>query len=159
MSKLLALDQASKITGWAIFEDGKLISYGKIVLDDFDIGERLVKLRNRVLALIQENEIKEVVYEDIQLQENTQTFKVLAEVFGVLYELFTELGIKQSCVLASSWKSTLNIKGRQRAEQKRNAQAWVISTYNIKPTQDECDAICIGAHHLKKAESMFDWSE
>lgn len=159
MSKLLALDQASRITGYAIFDDGKLITWGKITLDDYNFGERLVKLRNKIFQLIKEHEIDEVIYEDIQMQENVDTFKKLAEVFGVLYELFTEIGIKQSCVLASVWKSTLNVKGKQRAEQKKNAQLWVTDTYGIKPTQDECDAICIGAHHVKKSAMSFDWSE
>nr|DAM21779.1 MAG TPA: endonuclease [Caudoviricetes sp.] len=45
MSRLLALDQASKVTGWAIFEDGKLKSYGKISLDDPNTDIRLVQLR------------------------------------------------------------------------------------------------------------------
>jgi hypothetical protein len=42
MSRLLALDQASKVTGWAIFEDGELKSYGKISLDDPNTDIRLV---------------------------------------------------------------------------------------------------------------------
>lgn len=42
MSRLLALDQASKVTGWAIFEDGKLKSYDKVSLNDLDIDVRLV---------------------------------------------------------------------------------------------------------------------
>jgi hypothetical protein len=63
--------------------------------------------------------------------------------------------------LASSWKSTLGIKGRTRPEQKRNAQEFIQKTYNIKPTQDECDAICIGCHHLihKVSNDSFDWSD
>jgi hypothetical protein len=59
--------------------------------------------------------------EDIQLQENVQTFKALAEVFGVLYELFISKGLPVEAVLASSWKSTLGVKGKDRTAQKRNA--------------------------------------
>nr|DAK07825.1 MAG TPA: hypothetical protein [Caudoviricetes sp.] len=36
-----------------------------------------------------------------------------------------ELHIPHSTVLAASWKSTLSIKGRSRAEQKKNAQLYV----------------------------------
>jgi Holliday junction resolvasome RuvABC endonuclease subunit len=100
--------------------------------------------------------------EDIQLQNNVQnnvqTFKTLAEVFGVIYELLTEMNIKNSAVLASSWKSTLGIKGRTRPEQKKNAQEYVINTYGKKPTQDECDAICIGCHRIFSKSEDFDWS-
>ena len=80
MSKLLALDQSSKITGYAIFDDDQLLTYGKFSLDDDDVGERLVKFRNKIQSLIIDNNINEVVFEDIQLQNNiinnVKTFKV-----------------------------------------------------------------------------------
>lgn len=166
MSKFLALDQSSRITGYAVFENAKLIDYGKFSVNDEDIGVRLMKIRQEVEQLIKRHEVEEVVFEDIQLQgnvaNNVQTFKALAEVFGVIYELVTELNLPNTAILASSWKSTLQVKGRTRPEQKRNAQALIEKTFNIKPTQDECDAICIGLHHIlkpvKEADS-FDWSE
>ena len=154
MSRLLALDQASKCTGWAIFEDGKLEKYGKISLDDPNIDTRLVQLRQNIWALIESENINEVVFEDIQQQSNVannvQTFKVLAEVYGVVSELLQEIQIPHSTVLASSWKSTLGIKGRTRAEQKKNAQLYVEQNYGIHVIQDIADAVCIGTHHIKK---------
>ena len=154
MSRLLALDQASKCTGWAIFEDGKLEKYGKIFLDDPNIDTRLVQLRQNIQALIESENINEVVFEDIQQQNNVannvQTFKVLAEVYGVVSELLQELQIPHSTVLAASWKSTLGIKGRTRAEQKKNAQLYVEYNYGIHVIQDIADAVCIGTHHIKK---------
>ena len=166
-TKLLALDQSSRTTGYAIFENGKLLTYGKFTVSDDKTEDRLFKIREKIKNIIQENEITEVAMEDIQLQgnvvNNVQTFKTLAEVFGVVSELLVELKIPQTAVLSSSWKSTLNIKGRTRPEQKKNAQAWVVNTYGVSPTQDECDAICLGVHHLKKGSSSepsgFDWSE
>lgn len=160
--KLLALDQSSRITGWAVFDGDKLIAHGKISVDDPDIGERLYKIKTQVIELIDKYEITEVVFEDIQLQtnvvQNVRTFKVLAEVFGVLYETFTELELPNEAVLAASWKSTLGIRGADRATQKRNAAEYVANTYNIKATQDECDAICIGTHYIKTNPESFDWS-
>ena len=38
---------------------------------------------------------------------NVQTFKTLAEVFGVIYETVLELQLPCSAVLASVWKSGL----------------------------------------------------
>lgn len=157
--RLLSLDQSSKISGWAIFQDGKLEKYGKWTFNDSDLGARLFKIRKALIKIIQEEQIDEVVIEDIQLQENVQLFKTLAEVFGVVYETVIELDLPVSAVLAAQWKSTLNIKGKQRAEQKRNAQQYIINNYGIKPTQDECDAICIGLHYLNQKNSILDWSD
>jgi Holliday junction resolvasome RuvABC endonuclease subunit len=158
--KLLALDQASRTSGFAVFEDNKLIKYGKFTFDDTDFGIRLMKIRDKVKSLIDEFSVDKVVFEDIQLQDNVDTFKKLAEVFGVIFELVTELNIPHEAILASSWKSTLKIKGTKRPEQKKNAQLWVVENYNIKPTQDECDAICIGVHAIRnKPAEVFDWSD
>lgn len=163
--RVLAFDQASRTSGYSVFEDGKLVTYGKFTYDDEDFGERLVHIRNKVISLIEAYTPDKIAFEDIQLQNNVvnnvDTFKKLAEVFGVIYELVTERKIPHDIVLASSWKSSLGIKGRERAEQKKNAQLWVSTNYGVSPTQDECDAICIGVYASKKAVTLqsFDWSD
>lgn len=160
--RVLALDQASRTSGWAVFNDGKLVTFGKFTADHPDVGDRLHFIRSKVNSLIDEYDIDEVVFEDIQLQgnvaNNVATFKALAEVFGVLYELFVTLKMPRTAVLSTVWKSTLGIKGKDRAAQKKAAQAWVEKTYGVKPTQDECDAICIGAHYVNNKVEVFDWS-
>ena len=72
--------------------------------------------------------------------------------------MFVELKMPRTAVLSTVWKSTLGIKGRDRTAQKKAAQEWVINTYGVKPTQDECDAICIGAHYVNNKVEVFDWS-
>lgn len=153
--RLLALDQSTRITGWAVYENNKLIQYGKIIEDSDSLAERLVGVRNKIIKLLIDYNIDEVAIEDIQEQNNIQTFKALAEVYGVLEELFKEKHIPYRTVYASSWKSTCGVKGRARADQKRNAQLYVANTYGIKATQDECDAICIGHHCINEKNSAF----
>ena len=160
--RILALDQASRISGWAIFEDDNLEQYGKIDVSQYgNLGDRLHIIREEVEHLIDDEHIDMVFLEDIYMDgqkvNNVQTFKALAEVFGVLYELCISMDIPVEAVLAGTWKSTLGIKGKTRPEQKRAAQAWVEQTYGNKPTQDECDAICIGAHAIKQFDSEFNW--
>ena len=111
--------------------------------------------------MIEELKIDKVILEDIYMDgqkvNNVQTFKILAEVFGVLFELCIDLKIPVEAVLAGTWKSTLNIKGKTRTEQKRAAQAWVQENYNIKTSQDTVDAICIGAHIIR--QNINNWDE
>ena len=83
-------------------------------------------------------------------------------VFGTVYELCVELKLPRTAVLASVWKSKLGIKGRARTDQKKDAQRYVRETYNIKCTQDEADAICIGAYIVNSniaIEEDHDWSD
>ena len=116
-----------------------------------------------ILGLIEIYQPDEVAFEDIQFQpnvaDNVKTFKTLAEVFGVFQEVLNEINMDYSIVPSVTWKSALNIKGKQRAEQKRNAAKWVTQTYGIKPTQDECDAICIGAYLTKNQTKNYDWTD
>lgn len=156
MKRILALDQASRVTGWAVYDNGQLVKFGKIDLENGDgLAQRLVQLRARVLQLIQDYNINFVIMEDIQEQNNIQTFKALAEVYGVLEETFKEFHIPYSTIYASEWKSICGVRGRARAEQKRNAQAFVETTFGVRATQDESDAICIGFAHINEKNSAF----
>ena len=166
MKRILALDQASRVSGWSIFIDGELKKWGHLVTEQEDIGERLVTIRKFIIDTVQEWEIDTIAFEDIQMQStvgnNVHTFKTLANVYGVVYETAVELNKKVIILPSVTWKSKLQIKGKKRPEQKKNAQLWVQSTYNVKATQDECDAICIGTcanmeDKLIKEEG-YDWS-
>ena len=159
--RILALDQSSRVSGWAIFDGDTLMEYGKFDVGDIhDLGDRLHQIRQKVKYLIVTNNIDKVILEDIYMDgqrvNNVQTFKALAEVFGVLYELCIDMKKPVEAVLAGTWKSTLGIKGKTRPEQKRNAQAWVLDKYGIKATQDEVDALCIGAHIIHQNINNWD---
>jgi hypothetical protein len=47
---------------------------------------------------------------------NVVTYKTLAEVIGVITELCAELKLPYELIHSSTWKSSLNIKGRTRPE-------------------------------------------
>jgi len=73
-----------------------------------------------------------------------------------------ELKIPRTAVLSSVWKTNLGIKGKERTDQKKDAQRFVKETYGVKATQDECDAICIGTYIVNnniKIEEDHDWSD
>ena len=155
--KTLALDQSSHITGYAIYNNTQLIEYGYFELTNPDIGKRLINFKEKINELIQQYEIEEIAYEDITLQHGAVTvYKTLAFIIGILNELIAEKNLKQQCILPSSWRHTCGIKGKVRKDQKKNTMDYVNNKYNIKATEDECDAICIGEHATKNRE--FDWS-
>ncbi len=158
--KLLALDQASRTSGWAIFDNQELTDSGTFTLKSDDVGERLVQYRQCLSELIDKYEIDEVAFEDIQMQgqvNNVQTFKILAEVFGVTQEYLAEQNYFYHIISSNTWKSKLQIKGRTRPEQKKNAQAYVLEHYNKKVSQHESDAICIGASIVGDKRVVHEW--
>ena len=160
--KLLALDQASHTTGYAIYEDGKPVVISHFNAKGKDIAERLVSIRQTILKLIADNDIDTVAFEDIQLQnnvvQNVKTFKMLAEVFGVVQETLQEIGIDYYIVPPVVWKSTVGIAGKGRDREKPLAQKWIADNYGFKCTEDEADAACLGAHIIKNEKESFDWA-
>lgn len=169
--RILALDQSSRITGWAVFEEDRLIKYGTYTTKKSNIEDRLYEIRQKIESLIEEYSIDTVILEDIQMQDNVidnvSTFKKLAEVLGVLQELCVELEKPCHLVHSTVWKSALGIKGHDRSAQKKSAWDWTNKTYNIATTQDAADAICIGTYFVRQIikptkpvskVEVFDWS-
>ena len=150
--KILCLDQATITTGWSVWQDKDLIAQGKFSYEEGDLVRRMHEIKLHVLALIQHYEIQKLYLEDIQYQQQVgvTTYKVLAELIGVLQELAMENKIPVELVPSQSWKSSCGIKGRARAEQKANAQRHVKEKYGLDVTQDEADSICIGEHVSRK---------
>lgn len=163
MSKLLALDQSSQVTGYTVLDNGKIIVVSHFECTG-DLGDRLVKFRKKIINLIEEYDIDEVVFEDIQLQDvngnketGIKTFKVLAEVFGIMHELCSEIKMPYTAVLPIKWKAHFKIAGKGRAQEKKMAQNYVLKNYNIKCTEDEADSLCIALYHYDLT-NCFDWS-
>jgi len=161
MTNLLALDQSTRTTGYAIFQNNKLIKVDKFTLIDPLIEVRLNQFRNKIKNVIKEYDITEIVLEEIQLQDNVTTFKKLAMVYGVLLELIVEMNIPYEIISSNTWKSRCGIRKTRRAEEKKAAQRFVKDNYNLSVTEDESDAICIGYTYLKDIDNYTDdliWS-
>lgn len=161
--RILALDQASVTSGYAIFEDKALIEYGHFTASGNDLAKRLKEIRNKVSSLVDDYQIDEVVLEDIQLEthyaNNVVTYKALAEVIGVITELLVEKHIKFSLIGSGTWRSNLGINAKSRTDCKAKAQAYVKRIYDIEATEDTCDAICIGTYKVSDGKiGGHDWS-
>lgn len=150
--RLLALDQASRTSGYAIFDGNLLLEAGAFTYEDQDLAQRLVKIKNKINQLVEQFQVDQIIMEDIQLQSNVGnnviTYKALAEVYGVIQEYAAEHKIPCQSVLATVWKSKVGIKGRTRPEQKKAAQEYVLAQYRKNVSQDTADAICIGTYGL-----------
>ena len=151
--KILGLDQSSNYTGFAIFEDDKLIKYGLFDVHDIKKDTNgdlfyLEKIQNNLMFLdriIKEYNIDFVAIEDIQKQTNILTYKKLAWLQGNLVQYLYNLGIKFTIISPSKWRSILGIKGRGRTVVKKNTIKYVEDKFNINiKKDDESDAIAIG---------------
>ena len=162
---ILALDQSTRISGWSIFEDKELKDFGHWTETSDSIGKRILNISNHIKDLINKYDPDLVVFENIQLQNRNigvDTFQKLAWVQGAIISVLEEWDVEYKIIYASEWRKSCDfLKGndKHRNEQKKIAQQWVKDTYNLKCTQDEADAICIGVHSTLQSEEVYDWSD
>ena len=149
--RILAFDQASITSGWAVFDNEKLISYGKWTSEGTHSTERIGQTKYWVASMTSKWKPDLLVFEDIQLQkfgdgnEAVLTYKKLAHLQGVLKNFAFENGIPYKIVPPATWRSFSEIKGKTRVDKKKSAQLKIKRTYDVSVTQDEADAILIGA--------------
>lgn len=149
-NRIIALDNATHITGWAIFDNDKLVSYGKYTTKSSETSDRILEMGDWLTNLLQQWEPDTIILEDIQQQSNVSTFKVLAKLQGVLEYVSKKAKAEYYIVSPASWKSNAGVKGRSRVDQKKSAQLIVGQLYNIQATQDESDAILLGKYGIDK---------
>ena len=162
---ILALDQSTRISGWSVFEDKELKDFGHWTETSDQIGKRILNISNHIKDLVNKYDPDLVVFENIQLQNRNvgvDTFQKLAWVQGAIISVLEEWDVEYKIIYASEWRKSCDfLKGndKHRSEQKKIAQQWVKNTYNLKCTQDEADAICIGVHAILQSEEVYDWSD
>ena len=151
MANVLALDQSTASTGFAIFINQNLKKSG-IFKPKGELFQRIHFTKEHIRELINDNDIDYVFLEDIQYQRNQKTYRVLANLQGVLIDLFIELDVPFEVVPPSRWKAWNQIGGKRREQQKENAKRKCKEIYGREFFEDEADAIMIGLYGLKKLE-------
>lgn len=167
VKRTLALDQASKVTGYAIFDDAKLIKYGTFSTTTNDDVERFEMIRSWLLSMIASWRPDYIGLEGIQFQEEGEghkmgvtVFQTLARLQGILMMVCYDSKIPFEICPTNTWRHSCGVKGKARTDKKRSMQLLVQQWYNIKVTEDEADAIGIG-HHLvnfiQKNTTVTNW--
>ena len=163
--RLLALDQASRVTGVAIFDDDKLVKYGTFeIKSNQELGKRLTQFLENLDKLYTAYRFDAVAYEDIQLQMgNVETYKKLAYIQAMILFWCEKHEKNLYCLSPSHWRKILKDKygmswGRKRVEQKQTAIDFIQEHYEKEVDSDTADAICIGCAaniEINKNESAF----
>lgn len=158
--RVLALDNATNKTGYSVFEGGKLLTHGVKATTQKDSISKIIELKNWLVGMIKLWEIDRIGVENVQLQDNPQTLILLSKLLGVLEVAGQEITQKPVMVVSSStWKSFCGIKGKNRSQQKEDAQRFIKVKFGFVATQDASDAICLGLYVVNQAtlDTMIDF--
>ena len=142
--KLIAFDQSTTATGWCVMEmkTARIIESGVILPKKNDETiDRIIYTIKRCLNLVRTNEVAFVFIEGVQVQRNPRVYEVLAKLAGSLEVMLYESGYLVNVVKASEWRKRVGIKGRKRADVKKEAIEMVKEIYGIEATEDEAEAI------------------
>lgn len=153
MFKVLALDQASKTTGWAIATRKGVTKSGLLKVDEnLPYLERLRLMREQIQQLIWKTKPSYVVFEDIQYQRNASAFQILGMLQGIIIAELFDNNLDFFIVPSATWKSYCKIRGKKREDQKANSIKYVFDKYGREVTDDEADAIGIADWALANIE-------
>lgn len=168
--RVLGLDQATRVSGYSIYENGKLIKYGTFKAIGYTAIERDASVRNWLINTIKNWQIDYVGLEGIQMQNNLSggaamgvtTFEALARLQGILMITLFDMKIPFDTVHTAVWRSHCKVKGKSRADKKRSMQLLVKEWFDIKVTEDEADAIGIGKYTAEvlsnqSTDDIEDW--
>ena len=170
ITRILALDAATGITGYSIYDDKVLVGYGTFKTSaSLPTAERINNVKHWLKAALKEWEPDFVGIENIQLQSygpnkaqtQVKTFQTLANLQGVILDTIFEASIDSELVYPSEWRSYCGVgDGDQHREaRKKAAQAKVRIWYDMQCTEDEADAICIGKYFCNKIKVHSTWGE
>lgn len=116
---ILAVDQARQ-GAWAVFdyENKKLLDYGAWKYDskNYTFEQAVLHIEALLNEVIRTHNVEMVFLEDIQLRQNVQSFKRLAQLQGVLVNLCEKTNILYNLVAPTQWQSFCKARGRTAKE-------------------------------------------
>lgn len=160
--RVLALDQASYTTGYAIFDNEELIDYGIFETQLNNEVERFNMVKMWLISMINNWKPDYIGLEGIQFEQKfgVTTFQTLARLQGILMECCFELKVPFEVCATNTWRHHCGVKGRARADKKRSMQLLAKDWYDISVSEDRADAIGIGkymAEIVVKRNDIVEW--
>lgn len=143
--RVVAIDNATKDIGIAVYDNGKLSYYRALHLEG-EIFSRMVANRNFLEnVIIAKWKPDLIIVEDIQEQNNLALFKKLSMLLGSTIVSIKKSGIPYHLVGNTVWRSHFMIKGT-RENEKLQAMNKVQQMFGMLVTDDVAEAILIGKY-------------
>ena len=147
--KIVALDQATAVTGVAVFEDSTLKECFYIKHKrGTKVDNHLVCMTEYIFQVLEERQPDVVIIEGTTFQRSAGTTIMLSELRGAIIGWCIGRDVQLVSYMPSSWRKMLGFKqgrGIQRKDVKKQAKDYVLSHYGLEVTEDEADAVCIGS--------------
>lgn len=153
MSKILiALDESTTCTGYAVFDDGELIEHGIFSFKSKNVLERVSLIMEEIENLIDTYKPNNMVIEDVQITMNAATAKSLLGLQFMIEVYAHRNNISCETYRTTKWRKILGLSNSRSLDRKAKKQEtidYVKDKYGIDVLKDdESDAIAIGTAYL-----------
>ena len=163
--KILSLDASTKSTGFAVFNETKLETYGCLTASSTDLVKRISKIITELEQVLSQNTIDKIILEEVRPEQglqNLKTHKALmylqAAIVFLVHERFNTIEIEY--VYPNEWRKACGIKtgsGVRRETLKPKDIQFVKDNYNITVNDDIADASGIGHAYVNKLDNEINW--
>lgn len=155
--EILSFDQATNLTGYAVFTNSKLKKYGLIDCHKLSGDERSEKMITEIYSLIDSIKPDAVVIENVQSQVNISAVIMLARLQGAIIGYCYKKNIPWKMYLPTQWRKIIGIKqgkGIKRGELKAQSLEFVKTITTNPVGEDVAEAIAIGFAYLKDIKEL-----
>jgi Holliday junction resolvasome RuvABC endonuclease subunit len=163
--KILSLDASTKATGYAIFNEQKLESYGCITASSTDLIKRINKMITELEQILTKEKIDKIILEEVRPEQglqNIKTHKALmylqAAIAFLIHERFNTIEVEYT--YPNEWRAACGIhtgRGVKRETLKSADIKFVKENFGITVNDDEADAIGIGYAYVNKLSNEINW--
>lgn len=155
---LIALDESTTCTGYAVFEDDKLIKHGIFSFKNKDVLERVSLIMEEIEKLVNIYKPNDMIIEDVQITMNATTAKSLLGLQFMIEVYAHRNNIHCKTYRTTKWRKILGLSNSRTLDRKAKKQEtinYVKEKYGINILKDdESDAIAIGTAYLLEMEEL-----
>ena len=104
--RIVSLDQSTRCTGYAVFEDGKYMDSGIIDMSksQLETDKRSFEMAKEIWKIIKKYKPQEIILEDVQQQTNPKVIVTLARLSGMIIGYAEAHNVKVHILLPSKWR-------------------------------------------------------
>lgn len=153
--RLVSMDQSTRVSGYAVFDDGKYVSSGLVDMSKskLETDERSFEMAKTLWKVLKKYKPEHLIIEETQQQSNVKTVITLARLQGMIIGYAEAHGVKVHILQPSKWRAALGYRQGskvKRAELKQQSLDYVRENLGLDLPEDQAEAVCegIAAHKI-----------
>ena len=153
--RILSVDQSTRLSGYALFDDSKYVQSGIIDMNKSKLTteDRSFEMAKKIWDIIDIYKPQYLILEGVQQQSNPMTMIVLARLAGMIIGYAAAHNVQVRILLPSQWRKMLGYSQGakvKRQELKQQSIDYVKANLGLDLPEDESEAVCqgIAAHKI-----------